>query len=71
MTDDDALLGRKMAAVKAVNSEADDLADFLASLDGDAAAREGSQERRECFEWVWRQPKYDKAARAALWTATK
>jgi hypothetical protein len=71
MTDDDGALARKVAAVKALNTEADELFCFLASIESEEAMKERTAARADVFRWVMRQPRHDKAARAALWASTK
>jgi hypothetical protein len=62
---------RKAAAVKALATEADDLAMDIVSLMGGAAEHEGSAERTAIFEYVWRLPKYDHEARRRVRAETR
>jgi hypothetical protein len=63
MTND---FNRKLAAVKELNTEADDLFVFLAALEGGHAELEGTPQRFEVFRWVFSHPRYNKRARAAI-----
>jgi hypothetical protein len=64
-------LSRRMAAVKALNTEADDLFVALAELEGGDAEIEGTIERCEVFRWVSQLPKYNAAARNRLFEVTR
>ncbi|WMT75077.1 hypothetical protein [Bradyrhizobium sp. Ash2021] len=70
-TDDDLLLAdRKMAAVKALIEEADDLFVFLCEIEGGDAEVERTAARAEVFHWVMALPKFSRAARKRLFEET-
>jgi hypothetical protein len=64
MTDDE--WDRRLAAVKDLNSEADEIAVAICDLEGGDAEVEGTQARYDVFEWVWSLPKFSRPARRKI-----
>ncbi len=63
MSEDEARWERKLAARRALREEADDLFVWLCALEGGDAEIDGTEAHSEVWEWVYRQPQFNKAAR--------
>jgi hypothetical protein len=60
---DEAEWNTRTARLRALNTEADDLAVAICELDGGRALRLGTPERLAHFRYVWSLPRFDQAAR--------
>jgi hypothetical protein len=68
--EDEARWKRKLAAAKALATEADDLFVWLCEIEGGEAVQECTAARAEVFAWVARHPRHSAAARQRVMTET-